>query len=55
MEYLTGYLVWIRMYPFRQNLWEEETLLDIGNNLGNFVKTLDKCSFSLGSMTHARG
>jgi hypothetical protein len=34
--------VWIRLYLLPQDYWDNETLKDIGNTLGNFVKIADQ-------------
>jgi hypothetical protein len=37
-EDFTWALVWIRLYSLPRDYWDEETLRDIGNSLGDFVK-----------------
>lgn len=38
-QYLTWSLVWIRLYTLNQDYWDELTLWDIYNALGEFIKT----------------
>jgi hypothetical protein len=34
--------VWIRLYSLPQDYWDDETLKDIGNALGNFIKIAEQ-------------
>jgi hypothetical protein len=41
-EDFTWVPVWIRLYSLPQDYWDDETLKDIGNTLGNFVKIAEQ-------------
>ena len=34
--------VWIRMFSLPQEYWDEETLKEIGNTLGTYVRSVDQ-------------
>lgn len=40
-EDLSWALVWIRMYSLLAEYWDEDSLKDIGNGLGEYVKSAD--------------
>ena len=41
-EYLTWAPVWIRMYSLLDEYWNEDILKDIGNGLGEYIKTVEE-------------
>lgn len=42
LDYISWAPVWIRMYSLPVEYWKEETLKDIGNTLGTFIKVAEE-------------
>ena len=42
MEDMTLGLVWIRLFSLPDEYWDPETLKDIGNTLGEFIKVAEQ-------------